>query len=104
MAESSSHKTNRENVIENKINFNKFDITLLYIIIIDKIISLKNLILRNKEKVLFFQRDVQENEFPCLENGLFKIKNASIMILIIKKNKIINNKRKENKIKKERII
>ena len=104
MAESSSIKINQENDIENKINFIRFGIVLLYILIIDKISSLKSLILGKEETVLFFQRKIQGKELHCLENGFFEVKNKSIMNLIKRKYKKINNKAKEIQTKKEKIV
>ena len=102
MEDRASHNINQENDIENKINFNRFDIAFLYIIIIDKIISLKNRILRRKEKVLIFQRYIHGNKFPYLENGLFKVKIESIMIIIKMAYKKINYKIKDNQVKKRK--
>ena len=88
MAAVSSHNINQKIDIENKINFNRFNISSLYIFIINNINSLKNLILRKKEEVLFFRK----------ENELSKIENEAI----IKKYSKINNKRIQNHIKKRK--
>jgi len=85
----SSHKINHEKDIENKINFNRFNFSSIYIFIKNNINSLKNLILRRKKEVLFFKK----------ENELSEVENEAI---IIKKNSKINNKRTQNHIKKRK--
>ena len=65
MADVSSHNINQKIDIENKININRFNISLLYIFIINNINSFKNIILKRKEEVFFFQK----------ENESFKAKN-----------------------------
>ena len=98
----SSHKINHEKDIENKINFNRFNISLLYIFIINIINSLENLFLRRKEKVLFLLKETKEKDFPDFENAPSKVEKESIMILKIKKYNNINNQRIQNHIKKRK--
>ena len=85
---------NRKNSIESKKNLNRFDKILLYIIyVLDKIYSLKNLILRREEMPLNSNEEKPQDEFPFYEKSIYEIKNCSKMTEA-KKNKI--KKRKGN--------
>ena len=92
MADVSSHNINQKIDIENKININRFNISLLYIFIINNINSFKNIILKRKEEVFFFQK----------ENESFKAKNKSIMFLKKEKYKEINDKKIKHHMKKRK--
>ena len=98
MEDASSHNINQENIIENKINLTRFDFSLFYVLILNKICSLKNQILRRKLKIFFLQRDILEKEYSYRENRLSKIKNVFIM----KENKNIFYESNANNIKKRK--
>ena len=106
MAVQFSQIINKENDIENKINFYMFNSILVYIIIvIDKIITLlKSLLLRRKE-ILYFQLLELQNVLTHCKNDLFEIKNNKRMnLIIIDKNKLKKNNDtiKDIQIKKRR--
>ena len=106
MAVQSSQNINQENDIENNINFYRFDNFLVYIIIvINRIVILLNSRILKSGMPLFFKGESSQEEFPSCKIGLFKVKNESIMNMIIIEKKQLNNnyKIKENKLKKRKI-
>ena len=92
---------NQENIIENKIDFYRLNNILIYLMIINKIISLIIRIFRrekkrkNSDNIYYNSKwNVSNNTFPKCKNGLLTVKKESMKILIIKETKRINENKK----------